>query len=462
MKKNFFNYKKIGDKYLLTNDLGRYMYLSKEELYRMLTDQIDEEEELSQRLREKFFVYDGSEYDFVEKAGNAFRDYRRNLFQGAALHIFVLTKKCNQQCIYCQASTDLSDHTEMSKETAMRAVDIALSTSAQYVTFEFQGGEPLMNFDVLKYIVEYAEKKNQLTRKNLEFSIVSNLMILDQKKLNFLIEHQVSICTSLDGDEVLHNQNRPYFQNNTFQILRKKIEGIREHGGQVSAIQTTTKYSFKRYRKMINQYLDLGMNQITIRPLTQLGYAAKNWEIIGYSSEEFLNFYEQTLNYMIELNKQGKNIVEGHAKMFLTKIFCHDAGNYMELRSPCGGSIGQLAYYYNGKIYSCDEARMLAEMGDDSFCLGNVFEDDYQSIMQSPVCGVIARSSCLEGMTDCTGCVYQPYCGTCPVINYAKYKTVYPSLMKEYRCNIYKGMLDVLFEKLQNPETAAILEKWCL
>ncbi|MEI3438353.1 MAG: SPASM domain-containing protein [Blautia sp.] len=88
---------------------------------------------------------------------------------------------------------------------------------------------------------------------------------------------------------------------------------------------------------------------------------------------------------MIELNKQGKNIVEGHAKMFLTKIFCHDAGNYMELRSPCGGSIGQLAYYYNGKIYSCDEARMLAEMGDDSFCLGNVFEDDYQSIMQSPV-----------------------------------------------------------------------------
>ena len=154
MKKNFFNYKKIGDKYLLTNDLGRYMYLSKEELYRMLTDQIDEEEELSQRLREKFFVYDGSEYDFVEKAGNAFRDYRRNLFQGAALHIFVLTKKCNQQCIYCQASTDLSDHTEMSKETAMCAVDIALSTSAQYVTFEFQGGEPLMNFDVLKYIVE--------------------------------------------------------------------------------------------------------------------------------------------------------------------------------------------------------------------------------------------------------------------------------------------------------------------
>ena len=72
MKKNFFNYKKIRDKYLLTNDLGRYMYLSKEELYRMLTDQIEEEEELSQRLKEKFFVYDGSEYDFVEKAGNAF------------------------------------------------------------------------------------------------------------------------------------------------------------------------------------------------------------------------------------------------------------------------------------------------------------------------------------------------------------------------------------------------------
>lgn len=87
----------------------------------------------------------------------------------------------------------------MSQETAAKAVNIALQTTAQYVTFEFQGGEPLMNFDTLQFIVEYAEEQNQSCGKNLEFSVVTNLMLLDEEKLEFLAEHKVSICTSLDG-----------------------------------------------------------------------------------------------------------------------------------------------------------------------------------------------------------------------------------------------------------------------
>lgn len=463
MKKNFFNYREMRQKVLLTNDLGRYVFLSKEEFYRFLRDQLDPQEEITQRLMDEFFLYDGSEYEFVERAGEAFRMYRRNLFQGAALHIFVLTKQCNQQCVYCQASTELERHTQMSGETAAKAVDIALQTTAQYVTFEFQGGEPLMNFDTLQFIVEYAEEQNQSCGKNLEFSVVTNLMLLDEEKLEFLTKHGVSICTSLDGDEILHNKNRPYFQQNTFEILKKKIQMIQDKGASVSAIQTTTRDSLPRYREMVDQYLAFGLNQITIRPLTQLGYAAKNWAKIGYTVDEFLNFYRKSLDYIIEQNQQGTFILEGHARMFLSKIFCRDAGNYMELRSPCGGAIGQLAYYYNGKVYSCDEARMLAEMGDDSFCLGNVEQDTYESIVSNPVCKTIARSSCLEGLADCDGCVYQPYCGTCPVISYARYQTVYPSMLQEYRCRIYKGIQDILFEKLeqQDEEVVEIFRRWC-
>lgn len=463
MKKNFFNYREMGQKVLLTNDLGRYVFLSKEEFYRFLRDQLDPQEEITQRLMDEFFLYDGSEYEFVERAGEAFRMYRRNLFQGAALHIFVLTKQCNQQCVYCQASTELERHTQMSGETAAKAVDIALQTTAQYVTFEFQGGEPLMNFDTLQFIVEYAEEQNQSCGKNLEFSVVTNLMLLDEEKLEFLTKHGVLICTSLDGDEILHNKNRPYFQQNTFEILKKKIQMIQDKGASVSAIQTTTRDSLPRYREMVDQYLAFGLNQITIRPLTQLGYAAKNWAKIGYTVDEFLNFYRRSLDYIIERNQQGTFILEGHARMFLSKIFCRDAGNYMELRSPCGGAIGQLAYYYNGKVYSCDEARMLAEMGDGSFCLGNVEQDTYESIVSNPVCKTIAKSSCLEGLADCDGCVYQPYCGTCPVISYARYQTVYPSMLQEYRCRIYKGIQDILFEKLeqQDEEVVEIFRRWC-
>ena len=87
MKKNFFNYREMGQKVLLTNDLGRYLFLSREEFYRFLRDRLDPQEEITQRLVDEFFLYDGSEYEFVERAGEAFRMYRRNLFQGAALHI---------------------------------------------------------------------------------------------------------------------------------------------------------------------------------------------------------------------------------------------------------------------------------------------------------------------------------------------------------------------------------------
>ena len=108
-----------------------------------------------------------------------------------------------------------------------------------------------MNFKTLQYIVEYT--KEQKTDKQIEFSLVSNLMLLDQEKLKFLIENNVSVCTSLDGDEELHNRNRPYFHKNAFRILEEKIEMIRNSQGRVSAIQTTTRYTLNKYMYFIEE-----------------------------------------------------------------------------------------------------------------------------------------------------------------------------------------------------------------
>lgn len=85
---------------------------------------------------------------------------------------------------------------------------------------------------------------------------------------------------------------------------------------QISAIQTTTRYSFPRYKELVNQYVAYGMTQIFIRPLTPLGYAEQHWDSIGYSPEEFLDFYKNILEYIIQLNKNGTFIAEGHAKIF--------------------------------------------------------------------------------------------------------------------------------------------------
>lgn len=110
---------------------------------------------------------------------------------------------------------------------------------------------------------------------------------------------------------------------------------------------------------------------------------------------------------------------------------------------------GQLTYYYDGNIYTCDEGRMLSEMGNDSFNLGNVFKDTYETLMSSDTTKAMCISSCLECNLACNNCVYSPYCGTCPVINLAQDNNIYVESPKEFRCKIYGGMLDILFDELE-------------
>lgn len=148
------------------------------------------------------------------------------------------------------------------------------------------------------------------------------------------------------------------------------------------------------------------------------------------------------------------------ASIFLHKILGGYAENFMELRSPCGACVGQIAYDFDGDVYSCDEGRMLAAMGDKTFQIGNVRTDDYNSLMESSVCRTMLSASILESLPSCSFCVYQPYCGVCPVVNYSLYRDLYETEPEQYRCRINKGMLDLIFHVLQNPENEKILRRW--
>ena len=152
---------------------------------------------------------------------------------------------------------------------------------------------------------------------------------------------------------------------------------------------------------------------------------------------------------------------EGHASTFLTKILGGLGINYMELRSPCGAAVGQMAYYYNGDVFTCDEGRMLSEMGDNAFKLGTV-NNTYDELMNSSACKACGIASTLETAPTCYDCVYQPYCGTCPVVNYALDGDIFPKQQNSYRCAVYKGMLDALFTLLRenDPDTIRILNSW--
>lgn len=460
-KLNYFNFKENKNNYLITNDIGKYNFLSKQD-FKNLIQRKELTPELKHELIENGFIYEGNEEIFASNQAMKLRRAKEYLLVPTTLHIFVVSKNCNFNCIYCQAGNlNQKENYNMSKETAKKAVEIAMESPSKYLTFEFQGGEPLMNFETIKYIIEYS--KIISNGKYIEYNLVSNLTLLTDEMIEFFIDNEVTICTSIDGNRELQNKNRPYKNADSYQETINKIKKLKERQIIVNAIETTTKHSLSKYKEIVDEYIELGLESIFIRPLTKLGKADNNWKNVGYKAEEFLEFYKKALDYIIEKNKQGIFLSEGHSNIFLRKILLNQPVNYMELRSPCGGAIGQLAYYYDGNIYTCDEGRMLSEMGDDSFKLGNVYENTYKELMQCDCTKAMCVSSCIECLPYCSTCAYMPYCGTCPVINLAQDDNIFPQNPQEYRCKIYGGILDILFNYIEKePDVVEIFKRWIM
>ncbi|MEG1164840.1 MAG: His-Xaa-Ser system radical SAM maturase HxsB [Oscillospiraceae bacterium] len=461
MKLNYFNFKKLEGKFLLTNDLGSHLFVSPEDFKRIIKKDIDPSSELYRQLLEKNIVYDDTNLEYSSLLKHDMQKIKSHVTVSTSLHIFVVTTACNMRCVYCQANNGVScPSLYMTKEMAEKAVDIALQSPTRYLGFEFQGGEPLLNFEIIKHIYEYAEERKG--KHDINYNVVSNLTLITDEILDFFVEHKFGISTSIDGTEWVHNTNRPFQDGTgTFDEVVAAVRKIREKGLHVGAIQTTTRAALPYPREIVNTYKELGFESIFLRPLTPLGKASLNWDEIGYTPEEFLSFYAEALDELLYINKTERFFKEAHAAILLSRI----AGkfvNYMELRSPCGASIGQLAYYADGDVFTCDEGRMLHEMGDHTFRLGNVFENTYADIINNSVCKTVCASSILETIPTCCDCVYQPYCGTCPVVNYAKSQDVIEKEPRGYRCKIYSGMLDNLFKLMlaDNENDIDILKAW--
>ena len=459
---NHFNFKRDGGSVLITNDAGQFMFLDEVDFQTLVRDPASLRLELARELEARLFLSSQQREIFAGDASLRVRDQKSYLLEGTKLHIFVLTRRCNQRCVYCQASACSGDAalSNMTPEIAERAVHIALQSPSRSLSFEFQGGEPTLNFDTLRHIVEYTERCKG--DRQIGYSVVTNLASVDNAKLAYLAEHGITVTTSLDGPEDLHVRNRPYTDGTSFALFVRNLERARNAGcGPVGVIQTTTRDSLGRAREIVNAYVDLGFKSVFIRPLTPLGTARASWQRIGYTPQEFLAFYAECLGYILELALQGVDIRELHASLLLKKIFNRPT-NFMELRSPCGAAIGQLAYNYDGTIYPCDEGRMVAEAGDHAFRLGDVFHSGLNDLIASPTARALCVASCLELLPGCSECAYLPYCGTCPVVSYAQHGTLFPQRHGEYRCAIYGGMLDQLFGYLRAEASPAraLFEGW--
>ena len=273
----------------------------------------------------------------------------------------------------------------MTEETAERALDLVFRSPSPNIKIEFQGGEPLLNFPLIEHIVRGARARNEVTKRDLGFVIATNLALVTDEILRFCEKHSIHISTSLDGPRELHNKNRPRPGGDI--DYERTVEGttrVREALGYdaVSGMMTTTSSSLGLAREIIDEYVSNGFQGIFLRPLSPYGFAVKTKWFNSYDSEKWLPFYFEGLDYIIELNKRGVPFSEFYASMILTKMLTPFQPGYVDLTSPAGIGLGALLYNYNGKVYASDESRMLAEMGDDTFCLGTV-NDSYKELMLS-------------------------------------------------------------------------------
>lgn len=400
--------------------------------------------ELGSILEEKYFLVDNNN---LLKYAEIYRTQNIGLFHNTSLHIFVLTLDCDLKCIYCQAAYDGCDTKMMNIDVATKAVDIALSSPENAITFEFQGGEPLLNFETLKFIVEYANRTKK--GKIVHFTLVDNGQSMTEEKLKFLVINDVSICFSIDGPDFVHDKNRPSKagdsnHRNVVKWYKSAKEAYRQLGKnpRVSALPTTTKLSL-RYAKEIVEFFhdELEEMSISIRPLSPFGRAKKNWNLIQYSSDEFIEFYKECMTYIKQFND---GFTETFSNMIMDKLVGKIV-NYPDLRSPCGAGTGQLAYNWDGSVYTCDEGRMLSNQGIEVFKAGAI-ENTYKELINSKaVCNTCA-ASCLENHSVCSKCVYHPICGICPVYNYSQQGDLMgnPPLMD--RCKIMMGQMQYLIE----------------
>ncbi|MGH7785632.1 MAG: His-Xaa-Ser system radical SAM maturase HxsB [Candidatus Binatia bacterium] len=451
-----FNQRVIGEKILVSNDLGDWLLLTRDEYRDFVEGRPQPGEPLYQRLARANLV--AAEIDLIEQA-KRWQRKKTYLFSGPTLHAFVLTHRCNHGCQYCHSSIVGMDRydTDMSIETAERGVDLALQTSAWALTIEFQGGEPTANWPVLRHIVEYARERNRTARKVLSFALVTNLSLMDDEKLDFLLENRVQICTSLDGPLDLHNKIRIFRDGNSHEVVlgwmrtinqRYKDMGLDVNQYRVEALPTITRPSLSRWKDIVDQFVEVGCRAVFLRKLDPFGFAARSVKTLGYSMDEYLEFYANAVDYIIELNRQGIQVMERHAAIMLNKILADDEPNYLDLRTPGGACIGQLGYAPDGAVYSSDEGRFVAAMGDEMFRIGTV-QDSYYDLMTNAGTRALVMAGINDGHADCVSCTYKPWCGQQVEYNYKTQGSLHGHMRDSMWCKKHKSIFDYLMHKLE-------------
>jgi len=337
---------------------------------------------------------------------------------------------CNLNCSYCFASQGKyhGDRAVMSFAVGKQALDflVAHSGTRRNLEVDFFGGEPLMNFDVVKKLVAYARSIEEEKGKHFRFTLTTNGLLIDDDVIDFANRECSNVVLSLDGRKEIHDRFRvDYAGNGSWEKIVPKFQKlVAARGGKNYYMRGTFTHANPDFLKDIDVMLDLGFDELSMEPVVCA--AGDPSALTEDDLPVVMEQYEQLAEKMLARRRAGKPFTFYHYMLDLTDGPCI----YKRI-SGCGSGTEYMAVTPWGDLYPCHQF-----VGEEQFKLGDIWNDVQNTAVQDEfaACNVYARSECRD-------CWARLYCsGGCAANAYhatGSVRGVY-----EYGCKLFRKRME--------------------
>ncbi len=365
--------------------------------------------------------------DSFKQAADTFKAQSGSVIKALCLHV---AHTCNLNCSYCFASQGKfqGGRALMDFAVGKRALDFLIENSGgrRNLEVDFFGGEPLMNWEVVKELVQYARSVEEEAGKNFRFTLTTNGMLIDDDVIDFSNREMSNVVLSLDGRKEVHDRFRKdYAGNGSFDIIVPKFQKlVKARKGKAYYMRGTFTHANPDFLKDIEAMLDLGFDQLSMEPVV---CAADDPQALTEADKQVvMEQYEKLAEKMIARRKEGKPFTFYHYMIDL------EAGPCIYKRiSGCGSGTEYMAVTPWGDLYPCHQF-----VGDDKFRLGNVFEG-----VSNPAVQEQFRSCNVYTHQECADCWAKMYCsGGCAANAYHASGSV--NGVYSYGCDLFKKRME--------------------
>ena len=327
--------------------------------------------------------------DTFEASAGVFKERSGNIIKALCLHV---SHTCNLNCAYCFASQGKyqGEQALMSFETGKQALDFLVVNSGDRTNLEvdFFGGEPLMNWDVVKQLVEYARSIEKEHNKLFRFTLTTNGMLIDDDVIEFSNREMSNVVLSLDGRKEIHDLTRVDFAGNGSydRILPKFQEFVKARGGRNYYMRGTFTHANPDFTNDVFHMADMGFRELSMEPVVCApdDPSALTPEDLEIVKEQ----YEILAKEMIKRDKAGEGFTFYHYMIDLTGGPCI----YKRI-SGCGSGTEYMAVTPWGDLYPCHQF-----VGEEGYKLGNVWDgvtnDELRDEFRS--CNAYSREECRD------------------------------------------------------------------